>query len=207
MSLAPGPLHLLILFVANAQFQSRLFFLIYLFVAPLSLPCSVWTSFRWRQAEATLRCDVWALGVKSFSSYGLQAQSLWCVGLVAPQHVESSRSGDRTHVPCLGRRILIHCTTKGSSFKATFSRDLRAAAGASSLWSQVPGGFPQGCGVFLRAGPTSVLLLATCNRLFFSFFWPHCTASGILVAPPGIKPMPLATGAWTLNHWTAREFL
>ena len=112
MSLAPGPLHLLILFVANAQFQSCLFFLIYLFMALLSLPCSVWTSFHWRQAGATLHCNVWALGVKSFSSYGLQAQSLWCTGLVAPQHVESSRSRDRTHVPCVGRRILIHCTTK-----------------------------------------------------------------------------------------------
>ena len=84
MSLAPGPLHLLILFVANAQFQSRLFFLIYLFMAPLSLPCSVWTSFHWRQAGATLHCNVWALGVKSFSSYGLQAQSLWCTGSVNP---------------------------------------------------------------------------------------------------------------------------
>ena len=32
--------------------------------------------------------------------------------LVAPQHVESSWTRDRTCVPCIGRRILIHCTTR-----------------------------------------------------------------------------------------------
>ena len=28
---------------------------------------------------------------------------------------------------------------------------------------------------------------------------------GILVPQPGIEPMPLALGAQSLNHWTARE--
>ena len=28
---------------------------------------------------------------------------------------------------------------------------------------------------------------------------------GILVPWPGIEPMPPALGAWSLNHWTARE--
>jgi len=32
-------------------------------------------------------------------------------GLVAPQHVESPQTGDRTCVPCIGRQIPIHCTT------------------------------------------------------------------------------------------------
>ena len=36
-------------------------------------------------------------------------------------------------------------------------------------------------------------------------FWPHLVAGGILVAPPGIAPMPSALAAWSLNHWTARE--
>ena len=34
------------------------------------------------------------------------------MGLVAPQHVGSSRSRDRTHVSCIGRWILNHCTTR-----------------------------------------------------------------------------------------------
>ena len=32
--------------------------------------------------------------------------------LVAPWHVESSWTSDRTHVLCIGRWILIHCTTR-----------------------------------------------------------------------------------------------
>ena len=33
-------------------------------------------------------------------------QQLWCMGLVTPQHVESSWTRDRTRVPCLSRWIL-----------------------------------------------------------------------------------------------------
>ena len=42
----------------------------------------------------------------------VQAQQLWCTGLVAPQHVGSSRTGAQTHVPCIGRQILNHCATR-----------------------------------------------------------------------------------------------
>ena len=38
---------------------------------------------------------------------------------------------------------------------------------------------------------------------FFFFF---CTAYGILVPQPGIEPGPSAVKAWSLNHWTTREF-
>ena len=37
---------------------------------------------------------------------------MWCTSLVAPRHVGSSRSRAQTHVPCIGRRILNHCTTR-----------------------------------------------------------------------------------------------
>ena len=40
-------------------------------------------------------------------------------------------------------------------------------------------------------------------RLFF--LRPRHVAYGILVPRPGIEPMPPALGAWSLNHWTARE--
>ena len=39
-------------------------------------------------------------------------QQLWFMGLVAPRHVGSSRTRDRTHVPCIGRSILNHWTTR-----------------------------------------------------------------------------------------------
>ena len=38
--------------------------------------------------------------------------SFWCLGLVAPQHVESSRASDQTHVPCIDRQILNHWITR-----------------------------------------------------------------------------------------------
>ena len=36
--------------------------------------------------------------------------------LVTLRHVESSWTRDQTHVPCIGRRILIHCTTREVPF-------------------------------------------------------------------------------------------
>ena len=90
----------------------------------------------WRSG-ATLRCGAWAshcggfsccgaraLGTRAsvvvvcgLSSCGLRAlehrlSSLWRMGLVAPWHVESSWTRDRTHVPCIGRQILNHCATR-----------------------------------------------------------------------------------------------
>ena len=41
-----------------------------------------------------------------------QAQQLWLTGLVAPRHVGSSQTRARTHVPCTGRQIPNHCTTR-----------------------------------------------------------------------------------------------
>ena len=41
-----------------------------------------------------------------------RVQQLWHTGLVALQHVETSWTRDWTHVPCIGRRILIHFTTR-----------------------------------------------------------------------------------------------
>ena len=48
----------------------------------------------------------------AFSSCGRWAQQLWHTGLVPPRHVGSSRTRDQTRVPCIGRRILNHCTTR-----------------------------------------------------------------------------------------------
>ena len=44
--------------------------------------------------------------------FSVLAQKLGHMGLVAPQHVESSYTRDQIHVPCIGRRILIHFTTR-----------------------------------------------------------------------------------------------
>ena len=43
---------------------------------------------------------------------GARARSLQCTGLAAPWHVEFPQTRDQTRVPCIGRWIFIHCTTK-----------------------------------------------------------------------------------------------
>ena len=65
-------------------------------------------------------CRTWASGQVGFSNWdtwarylGLpgsraQARQLWCMGLVAPQHVGFSRIRDWTHVFCISRWILYH---------------------------------------------------------------------------------------------------
>ena len=52
-----------------------------------------------------------------FSSCGMGAQQLWYTGLVAPQHVGSSRTKARICVPCNGRQILNHCATREALLK------------------------------------------------------------------------------------------
>ena len=82
-----------------------------------------------RREVATLRCGASASHCGGFSCCGAglqacglqqvwltgsraQAQQLWHTGLAAPRHVGSSRTRDRTCVPCIGRQILNHCTTR-----------------------------------------------------------------------------------------------
>ena len=54
-----------------------------------------------------------APGAKGCVGCGTQAPSLQHTGLVALQHVESFWTRDRTCVPCIGRQILNHWTTRG----------------------------------------------------------------------------------------------
>ena len=48
------------------------------------------------------------------------AQQLWFMGFSCPRHVKSSQIRDWTHVPCIGRQILIHCTTREVLFISFF---------------------------------------------------------------------------------------
>ena len=71
-------------------------------------------------------CDVWASHCSWFllQSTGSRAhgfQQLWYMVLVALRHVKLSQSKDGTHVPCIGRQILNHQTTREVQF-CTFSK-------------------------------------------------------------------------------------
>ena len=82
------------------------FYLFILFLAVLGVCCCKKTSSS---------CDDWASHFSDFSccrawALGHKLQHLQYLGLVAPQHVESSLARDWTHIPCTGRQILNHCT-------------------------------------------------------------------------------------------------
>ena len=92
-------------------------FLCLLFVVALGFRCWLWVFFSCGEWGLIL---LWSTGSRhsSFSRCSTWAQQLWLKGsswhmsLVALHHVESSHTRDRTRVPCLGRRILIHCSTR-----------------------------------------------------------------------------------------------
>ena len=75
--------------------------------------CSVWAS----QCHSFSCCGTWTLGHTGFSSCGSQtleygAQQLWHTSLVAPRHVESSRTRNRTHDSYIGRQTVYHWATR-----------------------------------------------------------------------------------------------
>ena len=57
-----------------------------------------------------------------FSTCVTWAQQLWRMGLVAPRHVGSCQTRDRTRVPCTGRRILNHCATREVPMQLFFAQ-------------------------------------------------------------------------------------
>ena len=80
----------------------------YLFMAALSLRCCI---------RAFSSCGVRSSHCGGFcccraQALSVWAQQLWCTGLVAPGHVESSWTSNRTNVHCIGRRILNYCGTR-----------------------------------------------------------------------------------------------
>ena len=58
------------------------------------------------QAQACRLQQLWLPGSRA------QAQQLWPMDFVAPRHRESSQTRGGAHVPCIGRWILNHCTTR-----------------------------------------------------------------------------------------------
>ena len=58
--------------------------------------------------------ELWARRLQWWHRLGsrAQAQELWHVVSVAPRHVGSSQTRDQTRVPCIGRQILNHWTTR-----------------------------------------------------------------------------------------------
>ena len=65
------------------------------------------------QALGVRASVVVAHGLSSCGSWALERRlSSWHTDLVAPRHVGSSQTRDRTCVPCIGRQILNDCATR-----------------------------------------------------------------------------------------------
>ena len=103
------------------QYLVVYFWLPWIFIAARGLSQS-------RQVGLLSSCNVWASHYSGFSCCGAQDLGVWAsvvevlwlesTGSVvvlrglAMWHVESSQTGDGIHVPCTGRQILNHWTTK-----------------------------------------------------------------------------------------------
>ena len=93
------------------------------------------------------------------------------MGLVALQHVGSSRTGARTHGPCTGRWILNHCATRevpGETFKAGLKTvDFPGLTGVTLVCKNLG---------FMRVSVLSLLILGIVLVFFIvpfltSWFW------------------------------------
>ena len=60
------------------------------------------------------------------------------------------------------------------------------------------------CGASLRGGMRSPSRTWLSNSHTHTHTHTH-TACKVLAPQPGIEPVPLAVGAWSLNHWAPRE--
>ena len=64
-------------------------------------------------------------------------------------------------------------------------------------------GFPYSFASFI---PFDFNIFVSWSNFVNTYFWPRCTACGVLVPWPGIEPVPPAVEVRNPNHWTAREF-
>ena len=84
-----------------------------LFLATLRLHCCAASFLLWSLGS---RCEEFSSCSSRLTSCGSQALEhgwqLWCTGLIAPRYVGYSPTRDWTDVPCIGRQILNHWTTR-----------------------------------------------------------------------------------------------
>ena len=101
--------------------DSYFYFFRFMYLAVLGLHCCIWafSSCReWRPLFIALHRHLmlwwplvlWGMGCRRTGFSSCSAWAQLCTGSVALRHVGSSQTRDRTHVPCIGRWILTHCT-------------------------------------------------------------------------------------------------
>ena len=138
-TLSPHHLSMMVMVVVPSSFVFILFFyhlINFIFhwagsscCAGTSSRCGEWGLLSRCSAQAShcgsvSYCGAWTLGTRVpqvwFVGFRGWAQQFWPIGFIPIWHVESSWIRDQTCVPCIGRQILIHYTTREilpSSFK------------------------------------------------------------------------------------------
>ena len=106
------------------------------------------------------------------------------------------------HFPCTSLPRDVHQATHRrtkepvSPLQDSFSKCERGFVAGSTFKRNKPGKTK-----FCQGDAHPVLILrAVKSHSFVFFFFQHRVACGILVPPPGIKSMPPAVEAWSLNH-------
>ena len=94
-----------------------------------------------RRAGASLvsSMDSRCVGFSSWGSWALRCGLSRHVGLVSPWHVGSSQIRDRTHIPCIGRQILNHQTTREAQSSRLWTAGLSAPKKATVFLKQNSG--------------------------------------------------------------------
>ena len=106
-------------------------------------------------------------------------QQLWCMVLVASWHVESSWTRDRTCVPCIGRWILIHCTTR--EVLIAFLNQCKATANLKKRYTFIHS---------YTCLSISLCIKSTYYDLFICLQIPTCLSPLLLLQRLLISPLP-----------------
>ena len=132
----------------------------------------------WLRGTGSRRTSFSSCGTQAqqlwLAGFRAQAQQLWRMGLVAPWHVGSSRTRDRTHVPCIGRRIPNHCATKGSpTFFFFNTKEIHACRKLSTDRNKVnskglchsPTPFPRGYFLSIHYAPSTTFYNSSTSQM------------------------------------------
>ena len=117
-----------------------------------------------------------------------------------------SSSPTRYRTPVLGARSLSYWAARQGPLVQLDSREERDAAPsrAGRRWLVCRASWGRAGRKTVACGRTGGKGLSA-QKFSFSF-WLHLEACGILVPQPGTEPRSSVVGAWSPNHWLAREF-
>ena len=142
--------------------------------------CGAWAS-RWGGVSLGRRLALQPLGSRAC---GLWQQ--WCAGLVASQHVGSSRTRDRTQVPCTARQILNRWTTRKNppTFPDILECEVKWAFGRITM-NKASGadGIPVELFQILKDDAVKVLH-SICQQIWKSQQWPQDWKRSVFILIP-----------------------